>query len=210
MTLRPDQHYVTTLISTGTRVLDIGCGEGEFLAHLKAERNIQPYGIELDSHKAAKAVSAGLSVIQGDVDEDLSAYPAYEAGKSGFDIALLCNTLQVFKRPDKVLKQALTIAERVIVVSPNFGHIYNRLYLLLKGEMPVSRFLRYQWYETPNIHFSTIKDMVKLAESLSCTIEHRAILSQNGSGRSFSGSGGGFANLFGKESVLVLRNHHAQ
>lgn len=151
--LRPDLAVIAANVAPGTRVLDVGCGEGELMAALRAERQVDARGLELDPGNVAACVARGLSVIQGDADTDLADYP-----DQAFDYAILSQTLQTTMRPDRVLEQLLRIGRRAFVSFPNFAHWRVRLSLLWGGRMPVTRLLPVAWYETPNIHHVTIDD----------------------------------------------------
>lgn len=164
--MREELKVIASLIKKNSRVLDIGCGSGELLKHLKDHKNIATRGIEIKPDLVSKALIKGLAVIQGDADNDITNYPA-----NSFDYAILSQTLQATKYPNLILKELQRIAEYVIVSVPNFGYIENRLHLALKGKMPVTKTLAYEWYNTPNIHFCTIKDFIKLAHKLDFTIE---------------------------------------
>lgn len=199
MTLRADQKIIAKLIEANTKVIDIGCGEGELLSFLEAEKNIHGHGLEIESGKVSTAVSRGLSVIQGDGDNDLKHYP-----NNAFDYAILGQTLQIMQQPKEVLEETLRIAKKVIVAIPNFGHIANRIYFSSRGRMPVTKKLSYQWYETPNIHFCTIKDFVALARELGCRIEKQLYITNSGKPHKFSGDGSLIANIFGEYGIFVL------
>lgn len=196
--LRIDQKIVADLVTTNAKVIDIGCGEGELLAHLVETKNINAHGLEIESERVAKAVAQELSVIQGDADTDLVYYPDH-----GFDIAILALTLQITKHPKDVLIEIMRIAKRAIVVIPNFGHLRNRLYITYRGRMPVNKSLSYEWYDTPNIHFCTIKDFISLAEEIGCTIEKKIYIMGN-THHPFVGYGSFNANLFGDQGIFVL------
>jgi len=198
MTLRADQLLIADLIPENSKVIDIGCGDGELLSHLIKEKNISDYGLEIESERVAKAVSNGISVIQGDADEDLKYY----ADKT-FDYAILALTLQITKKPKNTLEQILRISKKSIVVIPNFGHIRNRLYLTYLGRMPVTKSLAFQWYNTPNIHFCTIRDFIHLTEELECNIDKRLCM-MNNTAKPFIGNGTFGANVFGDQGVFVL------
>ena len=191
--LKPYQQVIADTIKSHGKVIDIGCGKGALLAWLRDNKQVQGHGIEIEADRVAEGVANGLSLIQGNADRDLQYYP-----DKGFDTAILSLTMQVMRQPREVLEQALRIAGQVVVVIPNFGQIQTRLYLLLKGRMPVTKELSYQWYETPNIHFCTIKDMVALAEELRCTIELRVYLDKQGKAHDFCKYGALGANLFGE------------
>lgn len=153
MSLRPDLAIIAANVAAGARVLDVGCGDGALMAALRGERQVDARGLELDPANVAAAVARGLSVIQGDADTDLVDYPA-----DAFDYAILSQTLQTTRRPDQVLDQLLRIGRKAFVSFPNFAHWRVRLSLLWGGRMPVTRLLPLEWYETPNIHHTTIDD----------------------------------------------------
>ncbi len=196
--LRTDQKIVADLVTKYAKVIDIGCGEGELLAHLVETKKINAHGLEIESERVSKAVAQELSVIQGDADTDLTYYPDH-----GFDIAILALTLQITQHPKDVLTEIMRIAKRAIVVIPNFGHLRNRLYITYRGRMPVNKSLSYEWYDTPNIHFCTIKDFISLAEEIGCTIEKRIAVTGN-THRPFLRYGSFGANLFGDQGIFVL------
>lgn len=151
--LRPDLAVIAGHVAHGAKVLDVGCGDGTLMAALRDERGCDARGLELDPHNVAGCVAQGLSAIQGDADSDLALYP-----NASFDYAILSQTLQTTKRPDKVLDELLRIGQRAFVSFPNFGHWRVRMDLLTRGRMPVTRLLPVEWYETPNIHHLTIAD----------------------------------------------------
>jgi methionine biosynthesis protein MetW len=195
-----DSHlkHVVTLIDDDSRVIDIGCGAGELLKALE-EKSCMGHGLDIESEKVAAAVAGGISAIQGDADIDLQYYP-----ENGFDYAIMALSLQSMKDPKQVLEEALRIAGKVVVIIPNFGHWKNRLYLSTKGKMPVTSKLSFQWYETPNIHFCTIKDFVALAHEIGCTIESRQSIATDGTTKHFRGNGTFGANLVGPYGTFVL------
>ena len=201
MTLRDDILQIVELIPSGARVLDVGSGEGELLAALKA-KGCDARGLELDQQKVSACLKNGLSVMQGDADIDLAHYP-----DNGFDYVVLTNTLQVTKYPDRILKDMLRIAGKVVVSIPNFGYWKNRWQLLISGRMPVTKKLSYEWFETPNIHFCTIRDFVILCEGLNIKVEKRLAINASGKIIHFSGHNGfrcGSANLFGEQGIFLL------
>jgi methionine biosynthesis protein MetW len=165
MTLRSDIQQIVELIPANSRVLDVGCGDGELLQALKS-KNCDARGLELDQIKVAQCLRQGLSVMQGDADVDLAHYP-----DNAFDYAVLTNTLQVTKYPDRILHDSLRLANKLLVSIPNFGYWKNRAQIMFSGRMPVTKKLSYQWYETPNIHFCTIRDFVVLCNNLGIKIE---------------------------------------
>jgi methionine biosynthesis protein MetW len=164
--LRPDLAIIADHVRPESRVLDIGCGDGVLLAALRDEKGCNPHGMEIDAENVAGCVAKGLSVIQGDADKDLVFYP-----DDSFDYAILSQTLQTTKRPDKVLEELLRIGRRAFVSFPNFGHWRVRLSLLWGGRMPVTRLLPVAWYETPNIHHLTIADFQALVAEQGIKVE---------------------------------------
>jgi methionine biosynthesis protein MetW len=164
--LRPDLALIAEHIAPGSRILDVGCGNGELMAALRDERGCDVRGMELDPHDAALCVARGLSVIQGDADVDLAFYP-----DQGVDYAILSQTLQTTKRPDRVLEELLRIGRRAVVSFPNFAHWRVRTSLLWNGRMPVTRLLPIAWYETPNIHHLSVADFRALVKERGITVE---------------------------------------
>lgn len=198
-TLRPDLQVIADLIAPGSTLLDIGCGEGDLLGWVQAEKQVAGRGIELTQANVNRCIARGLAVIQGDADADLAFYP-----DQAYDYAVLSQTLQTLRDPKGVLEHLVRIARHAVVSVPNFGHWKNRLHLLLQGRMPVTRTLAYQWYDTPNIHFCTITDFVKLCEELHLTIEQRLYVTHAGTPARFTGAGT-LANILGEQGVFVLR-----
>ncbi len=164
--LRPDLAVIAANVAPGTRVLDIGCGDGALMAALRDLRQVDARGMEIDAANVAECVARGLSVIQGDADIDLSDYP-----DGAFDYAILSQTLQTTKRPDLVLEELLRIGRRAFVSFPNFAHWRVRLSLLWGGRMPVTRLLPVAWYETPNIHHVTVDDFRALVSEQGLKVE---------------------------------------
>ncbi len=170
--LRPDLAVIAANVAPGSRVLDIGCGDGALMAALRDEKQVDARGMELDPHDVAECVAKGLSVMQGDADSDLVDYP-----DAAFDYAILSQTLQTTKRPDKVLDELLRVGRKAFVSFPNFGHWRVRASLLWNGRMPVTRLLPIAWYETPNIHHVTVSDFRDLVEAKHLTVEGAWFLS---------------------------------
>ncbi len=157
--LRQDLRLIAEMVEPGSRVLDIGCGDGALLAYLARHKSVDGRGIELSQSGVNACVGHGLSVIQGDADRDLEAYPT-----GAFDFVVLSQTLQATRQPRKVIEALVRIGSRAIVSFPNFGFWRIRLRLLIRGRMPVSHCLAHPWYETPNIHLCTIRDFVTLCD----------------------------------------------
>lgn len=194
MTLRPDLAIIASHVAPGSRVLDIGCGDGALMAALRDERQCDARGLELDAGDVSSAMARGLSVIQGDADTDLADYP-----DASFDYAILSQTLQTTRRPDWVLDQLLRIGRHAFVSFPNFAHWRVRASLLWGGRMPVTRLLPLKWYETPNIHHVTVDDFRALVKQRGLVVEGCWFLSGD------QRTGSAMANLFAEHAVFLLR-----
>jgi len=151
--LRSDLRFIGGLVPEGSRVLDLGCGSGDLLAYLRDERGCHVRGVELTSEGIAASIARGLSVVQDDLDRGLAGFPDHS-----FDIVILSQTLQIVRNPALVLREMLRVGDRAVLSFPNFGHWRVRGYLGFRGRMPVSRTIPYSWYDTPNIHHTTLKD----------------------------------------------------
>jgi methionine biosynthesis protein MetW len=196
--LRGDLAMVADLIEPGSRVLDVGCGEGELLAYLARAKTVDGRGIELSQSGVNACVRHGLSVIQGDADSDLAAYPS-----ASFDYVVLSQTLQATRNPRIVIEQLVRIGRHAIVSFPNFGHWKIRLHILLTGRMPVTHLLNHDWYDTPNIHLCTVRDFVTLTGALGVAIERSVTLDR--AGRPFSlDPRGSLANLLAEQGLFML------
>ncbi len=196
---RVDYAIIEEFVPQGARVLDVGCEDGTLLALLEEKKNVDGRGLELSQAGVNEAVARGLSVIQGDADTDLTTYP-----DRAFDVVILSQTLQATQAPKRVLEELLRIGERVIVTIPNFGNWRARMHLLLRGEMPVTKSLPYSWYDTPNIHFCTLRDFINLADELGATIERSAALNSDGKRLALSAPTP-IWNLIGAQGIFVLR-----
>lgn len=195
---RQDHLLVARMVSPGSRVLDVGCADGALLELLVHERNVDGRGIELSHDGVSRCVARGLSVIQGDADTDLADYP-----DDCFDYVILSQTIQATRQPRVVLEHMLRIGRRAIVSLPNFGYWRVRAHLALQGTMPVTKNLPDTWYDTPNIHFCTIRDFVELCQSLGAGIERATAL--NAGGRPVGVKAPWwFWNLFGSQAVFLL------
>ena len=169
---RVDHLLIAEMVAPNARVLDVGCGDGELLQLLVDRRQADGRGIEISRERVNACVARGLSVIQGDADQDLSFYP-----DGAVDYAILSQTLQTTKRPDLVLDELLRIGRKAFVSFPNFAHWRVRLSLLWHGRMPVTRLLPIAWYETPNIHHVTVSDFRDLVAAKGLTVEGAWFLS---------------------------------
>ena len=195
--IRKDWELIQKLIENNRKVLDIGCGEGELINKLEENKNSDARGIELDGDLVRKALSLGISVVQGDAEKDLDQY-----SNESFDYVILSQTLQAMYNPKKILLEMLRIGGKVIVSFPNFGHWRIRMKLLISGRMPITKDLPYSWYETPNIHFFTLKDFQKMCEESNIFIERSIGLTETG--KQFDISNGPFSNLYTNEAIFLL------
>jgi methionine biosynthesis protein MetW len=196
--IRSDLRIIADMIEPGTRVLDIGCGDGALLDFLVHEKNIDGRGIELSQAGVNACVTHGLSVIQGDADTDLSDYP-----DQAFDYAVLSQTLQATRDPRELLIQLVRIARHAVVSFPNYGHWRMRWSLAWYGRMPAVGDDDAMWYDTPNIHLCTIRDFVELCRVLDLKVERAVSLSRTGSSWEISRIGAA-ANLLGQQGIFRL------
>ena len=192
--LRPDLAIIAANVAPGTRVLDVGCGDGALMAALRDDRGCDARGLELDAGDVAAAMARGLSVMQGDADTDLADYP-----EQAFDYAILSQTLQTTMRPHVVLDELLRIGRRAFVSFPNFAHWRVRASLLWGGRMPVTALLPLEWYETPNIHHVTIDDFRAFVAARGLSVEGAWFLNR---GRPTSAAA---ANFRAEHAVFLLR-----
>ncbi|MGB9604959.1 MAG: methionine biosynthesis protein MetW [Bryobacteraceae bacterium] len=190
---RSDYAIISEWIEPNTRVLDLGCGEGDLLQWLVEHKGVEARGIEIDARKVQRAIARGVSVYHGDIDQGLTDYP-----DDSFDYVILSQTLQETRRPLHVLREMLRVGRYGIVTFPNYGHWTVRLSLLLRGRAPATRCFPYRWYDSPNIHFLTIKDFQALAREEGWAVEREIFLSGRYSGRLL-------ANLLAEVAVFMLR-----
>ncbi len=165
MALRPDLAIIADAVPMASRVLDVGCGDGELMVALRG-KGVDARGLEIDPANVTAAIARGQSVVQGDANHDLADYP-----DDAFDYAILSQTLQTTERPDRVVSELLRIAPRAFVNFPNFAHWRVRLALLWGGRMPVTRSIPIAWYETPNIHHVTVSDFRDLVRAKGIKVE---------------------------------------
>ncbi|MDA7715104.1 methionine biosynthesis protein MetW [Pelagibacteraceae bacterium] len=164
--MKKEFKVIADLLPNNTRVLDVGCGDGSLMNLLVREKNIEVRGLELDQNNVQECIYKGLTVIQGDAETELYQFPA-----QSFDYVILSQTLQAFYKPDKVLKELLRIGKSVIVSIPNFGYWKVRVSLLFFGKMPMTKSLPNTWYNTPNLHMCTIKDLFNYCEHQNINIK---------------------------------------
>jgi methionine biosynthesis protein MetW len=172
--IRFDLQILASWIEPGTKVLDLGCGEGDLLYYLKKHKQVDGTGIERAEAKVAQCIEKGLSVLQGDINEEVLDYP-----DNTFDYVIVSQTLQQVYEPDKLIKALLNIGEKVIVSFPNFSHWRVRFQLLSSGYAPITRQLPYEWYDTPNIRVITIKDFRKFSKEVGFKILKEVAINTN-------------------------------
>lgn len=198
--LRTDQALIAEWIKPGSRVLDLGCGDGTLMVYLQQKCDATGYGLEIDEDNIVKCIASGVNVIQTDLDAGLS-----EFDEESFDYVIMTQTLQAIRYPDRLLNDMLRIGREGIVTFPNMGHWKCRLQIALKGVMPKSRTLPYEWYNTPNIHLCTLKDFELLCrtlniEILQCTTVDYAHRSSLGMRL--------LPNLLGEIAIYRFRRYH--
>ncbi len=169
--MRPDQEIIQRWIEPDSRVLDLGCGDGSLLANLKQTKRVKGTGLEIDGDKIQSCVERGINVIEQNLDAGLWNFQS-----DSFDTVLLAQTLQALSHPDQLIDEMLRVGRRGIVTFPNFGNWKSRLYLSSKGRMPVSKFMPHAWYDTPNIHFCTVRDFDALCEEKNIRILERTVV----------------------------------
>ncbi len=196
--LRGDLRLAAEMIDPGSRVLDIGCGDGELLSYLTRQKDVDGRGMELSQSGVNACVRHGLSVIQGDADNDLADYPT-----GAFDYVVLSQTLQATRNPRAVLLHLARIGKRAIVSIPNFGHWRIRASLLTRGRLPKTALLPFPWYETPNIHLCTIRDFAALCADESIRIERSISLDRWGRPYRLNPVGA-LANLLAEQGLFLL------
>jgi methionine biosynthesis protein MetW len=194
MSLRPDLAIIADHVDKGARVLDVGCGDGELMAELRDSHGVDARGIEIDPGNVSAAVGRGLSVVQGDADTDLPYY-----ADQAYDYAILSQTLQTTRAPDKVLEELLRIGRRAFVSFPNFAFWRVRWGLLWGGRMPVTPALPVSWYATENIHQLTIDDFRAFVAQRGIVVENAWFL--NGDRRTSAAA----ANFRAEHAVFLLR-----
>ncbi len=172
MSLRPDFALISEWIAPGSRVLDLGCGDGTLLRHLRETRQVSGYGLEIDDANIVRCLDNGVDVIQSDLNEGLSEF----FDDDSFDYVIMTQTLQAMRHPDRLIEEMARVGREGIVTFPNMAHWKNRLQLAVGGRMPVSRVLPYAWYDTPNIHLCTLHDFERLCEEKGLRILERAVV----------------------------------
>ncbi|WP_238696262.1 methionine biosynthesis protein MetW [Thiomicrorhabdus sediminis] len=171
--ISPEFKLIADWITPNSRVLDLGCGDGQLLKYLIDKHQISGYGMEIDPEKNVQALQKGLNVIQSDLNSrDISQY----FDNDSFDFVIMTQALQVVRRPDLLIDEMLSVGKQGIITFPNFGHWRMRMQLMLKGRMPETETLPYHWYDTPNIHLCTFNDFENLCEEKGLEVVSRTVV----------------------------------
>ena len=196
--MKEEFKVISELIDEQSRVLDVGCGDGILMEYLLKNKVVDVRGLEISKEKVKKCLSNGLAVVEGDAEYDLKQFPDLS-----FDYVILSQTLQAFMSPENVIKDLLRVGKKVIVTIPNFGHWKVRLDLLFKGEMPITKNLPYEWYNTPNLHMCTIQDFYNFCNNKGINIFKT--ISLNGQKTSkITSSNLKFKNLISELGIFLL------
>lgn len=194
-TMRLDQTELENWIAQGSRILDLGCGDGTLLKYLRDHKEASGYGLEIDPDQINACIDKGLNVIEQDLDQGLANF-----ADDSFDTVIMAQAIQTMHYPHKVLDEMLRVGKECIVTFPNFGHWRARWHLAVRGRMPVSDLLPYEWYNTPNIHFCTFRDFEVLCREKNITVLHRQVVNE----QSLNWFKDLSPNLFGETAIYHL------
>ncbi len=194
--MRFDLNLASEWIQPGSRVLDLGCGDGSLLEYLRDKRSVDGLGVEIDDLSFRQCLEKGLNVIEQDLDSGLSNFR-----DNSFDVVVMAQALQTLHSPHLVIEEMLRVGRECIVTFPNFGYWRGRLYLGARGRMPVSKFLPYTWYDTPNIHFCTVSDFEALCSEKNIRVLHRTVVNADDRESLIASQ---FPNLFGVTAVYHI------
>lgn len=195
--MRLDQRIIEDWISPGSRILDLGCGDGTLLQYLAKDKNVRGYGVEINPQQIQACIEKGINVIEQNLDEGLSNFD-----DNSFDTVIMSQTLQTMHYPDRLLAEMTRVGRETVVTIPNFGHWRARLHLMFKGRMPVSDLLPYEWYNTPNIHFCTFKDFEILCKEMHLVVMEQSVIVEKSPVRALCKLS---PNIFGETALFRIR-----
>lgn len=196
MSVRADFTVISNWIKHDSRILDLACGDGTLLQELSSNKNVKGYGLDINPQNIQSCIEKGVSVIEQDLDQGLSNFQ-----DRSFDTVVMTQALQALRFPHLVLDEMLRVGNECIVTFPNFGHWRCRLHLATKGRMPVSKFMPYTWYDTPNIHFCTFKDFEDLCHQKHLKILERMVIGSSNNISSSSWATRLMPNLMGEVAI---------
>lgn len=191
--MRTDHSIILNWVKSGARVLDLGCGDGTLLKLLADQKAVHGYGLEISEQGIQACVEKGVNVVEQDLDEGLGNFD-----DDSFDVVIMSQTIQTMHYPDRVLSEMLRVGREGVVAFPNFGHWKARWYLAMRGRMPVSDLMPYEWYNTPNIHFCTFRDFEALCQEMNLGVLERRVVAHKPAGRIL---GRLRPNLFGETGI---------
>ena len=197
--MKKEFKIISKIIQNNKRVLDIGCGDGTLMEYLKKNQKNDVRGLEPNKNLVQKCIAKGLSVIEGDAENELIQFP-----EKSFDYVVLSQTLQAFLYPEKVLNQLLRIGKQTIISIPNFGYWKIRLHLLFKGTMPITKNIPYDWYNTPNLHMCTIQDFVNFCNNKNIKID-KSICLTNEEISEITNKNMSYKNIFSQLGVFLIQ-----
>lgn len=198
--MRPDQEIIQEWIGPSSRVLDLGCGDGSLLLYLQKSKDVSGVGLEIDPANIELCLQNGVNVIEQNLNRSLSNFRT-----ASFDTVLLAQTLQALSKPDLLIDEMLRIGKNGIVTFPNFGNWKSRLYLWCRGRMPVSKFMPHQWYNTPNIHFCTVKDFDALCRERNIKVLARTVVDSQHQGNWYIRA---WPNFLGEIAIYHITKSH--
>ncbi|GAB2890663.1 methionine biosynthesis protein MetW [Microbulbifer echini] len=194
--MRIDLNAIQAWIAPGSRVLDLGCGDGELLEQLGKKKGVTGYGLEIDPEQITRCVQRGVNVVEQNLDTGLTNF-----ADASFDTVVMTQALQTLRHPHLVVREMLRVGRDCIITFPNFGQWKARWHLTFSGQMPVSDLLPFEWYDTPNIHFCTFRDFEVLCRQNDWTILHREVVSESKLGVTLKDF---LPNLFGETAIYHL------
>ena len=197
--MKKEFKIIAQLIENNTRVLDVGCGDGTLMKHLKDNKSIDVRGLEISKNNVQTCIGKGLAVIEGNAEKDLQQFP-----NLSFDYVVLSQTLQAFYSPEKVIDDLLKVANKAIVTIPNFGYWKVRLHLFFKGTMPVTKHLPNEWYNTPNLHMCTIQDFVNFCNRKNIKIDKSMCLT-NEKISEITNRNMNYKNIFSQLGIFLIQ-----